>query len=66
MPSLVAQPAPSGVDYSKYDLPKVFRNPREATAAPVLGADSSPQAKTMLDKGADYYEIPALLRKQAD
>jgi cell division protein FtsZ len=31
-----------------------------------LGADSSPQAKAMLEKGADYYEIPAFLRKQAD
>jgi cell division protein FtsZ len=64
---MAAQPAASsGVDYSKYDLPRVFRNSREATSAPTLGADSSPQAKTMLDKGADYYEIPAFLRKQAD
>jgi cell division protein FtsZ len=66
-PSLVAQPAAtSGVDYSQYDLPRVFRSSREATPAPTLGADSSPQAKSMLDKGADYYEIPAFLRKQAD
>ncbi len=65
MPSL-AQPATSGVDYSQYDLPRVFRSSREATPAPTLGADSSPHAKTMLDKGADYYEIPAFLRKQAD
>jgi cell division protein FtsZ len=54
------------VDYSQYDLPRVFRSSREAAPAPTLGADSSPQAKTMLDKGADYYEIPAFLRKQAD
>jgi cell division protein FtsZ len=66
IPSASAQPAPSGVDYSQYDLPRVFRSSREATPAPTLGADSSPQAKTMLDKGADYYEIPAFLRKQAD
>jgi cell division protein FtsZ len=65
-PSIAAQPAPNGVDYSQYDLPRVFRSSREATPAPTLGADSSPQAKTMLDKGADYYEIPAFLRKQAD
>jgi cell division protein FtsZ len=66
-PSLAAQPAAtSGVDYSQYDLPRVFRSSREATPAPTLGADSSPQAKSMLDKGADYYEIPAFLRKQAD
>lgn len=65
--SLPAQSAGAGsVDYSQYDLPRVFRSSREAAAAPTLGADSSPQAKTMLDKGADYYEIPAFLRKQAD
>ncbi|WP_114637382.1 cell division protein FtsZ [Polynucleobacter necessarius] len=64
-----AAPSPSasgGVDYSQYDLPRVFRSSREATPAPTLGADSSLQAKSMLDKGADYYEIPAFLRKQAD
>jgi cell division protein FtsZ len=66
-PSMAAQPAASsGVDYSQYDLPRVFRSSREASPAPTLGADSSPQAKSMLDKGADYYEIPAFLRKQAD
>jgi cell division protein FtsZ len=62
-----AAPAqPAGVDYSKYDLPRVFRSRSEPSSAPSLGADSSPQAKTMLDKGADFYEIPAFLRKQAD
>jgi cell division protein FtsZ len=62
-----AVPAQSaGVDYSKYDLPRVFRSRSEPSSAPSLGADSSPQAKTMLDKGADFYEIPAFLRKQAD
>ena len=65
-PAMAAQPASTGVDYSQYDLPRVFRSSREATPAPTLGADSSPQAKSMLDKGADYYEIPAFLRKQAD
>jgi cell division protein FtsZ len=65
-PSMAAPAATSGVDYSQYDLPRVFRSTREATPAPTLGADSSPQAKSMLDKGADYYEIPAFLRKQAD
>jgi cell division protein FtsZ len=65
--SLPSQSAGAGsVDYSQYDLPRVFRSSREASPAPTLGADSSPQAKTMLDKGADYYEIPAFLRKQAD
>ncbi|CAN1507779.1 FtsZ Cell division GTPase [Burkholderiaceae bacterium] len=56
----------SGVDYGDLDRPSVFRNARTGGAAPTLGADSSPQAKTMLDKGTDYYEIPAFLRKQAD
>ena len=66
-PAMAAQPtASSAVDYSQYDLPRVFRSSRETTPAPTLGADSSPQAKTLLDKGADYYEIPAFLRKQAD
>ena len=49
----------------QFDVPKVFRNSRDSIP-PSLGADSSPQAKAMLDKGADYYEIPAFLRKQAD
>jgi cell division protein FtsZ len=61
-----ASAQPAGVDYSKYDLPRVFRPRSEPSSAPTLGADSSPQAKTMLDKGADFYEIPAFLRKQAD
>jgi len=56
----------SGVDYGDLDRPSVFRNARKGGAAPTLGPDSSPQAKTMLDKGTDYYEIPAFLRKQAD
>jgi cell division protein FtsZ len=61
-----ASSQPAGVDYSKYDLPRVFRPRSEPSSALTLGADSSPQAKTMLDKGADFYEIPAFLRKQAD
>jgi cell division protein FtsZ len=65
-PLMAAPAASSGVDYSQYDLPRVFRSSREASPTPTLGADSSPQAKSMLDKGADYYEIPAFLRKQAD
>jgi Ca-activated chloride channel homolog len=54
----------SDIDYSKYDLPRVFRSSREASPAPTLG--SSYDSKTTLDRGADYYEIPAFLRKQAD
>ncbi|MEY3864821.1 MAG: hypothetical protein RL234_312 [Pseudomonadota bacterium] len=64
---VTGQPAPvnPAVDYGQFDIPKVFRNSRDAVP-PSLGADSSPQAKAMLEKGADYYEIPAFLRKQAD
>ena len=61
-----ASAQPAGVDYSQYDLPRVFRSRSEPSSAPSLGSDSSPKAKTMLDKGADFYEIPAFLRKQAD
>lgn len=54
----------SDIDYSQYDLPRVFRSSREDSPAPTLG--SSYDSKTTLDRGADYYEIPAFLRKQAD
>jgi cell division protein FtsZ len=60
-----AMPASSAADYAKYDVPKVFRSNRES-AEPRLGANSSPEAQAMMDKGADYYDIPAFLRKQAD
>jgi cell division protein FtsZ len=65
MGSSPAAPINAAVDYGQFDVPKVFRNSRESVP-PSLGADSSPQAKAMLEKGADYYEIPAFLRKQAD
>jgi cell division protein FtsZ len=60
-----AMPVGSASDYAKYDVPKVFRSNRESNE-PRLGANSSPEAKAMMDKGADYYDIPAFLRKQAD
>ena len=66
--SEVASPAMgvvSASDYSKYDVPKVFRSNRES-GEPRLGANSSPKAQAMIDKGADFYDIPAFLRKQAD
>jgi Ca-activated chloride channel family protein len=52
------------VDYSAYDLPRVFRSSHDATPAPTLGSDDSSETKSLLNKGADYYEIPAFLRKQ--
>jgi len=59
-------PVSSATDYSKYDVPKVFRSNRNIPSEPRLGANSSPEAQAMMDKGADYYDIPAFLRKQAD
>ncbi len=59
MPAPVVSPA---VDYA---VPSVFRQSPERQA-PTLGADSSPQARALLEKGTDYFEIPAFLRKQAD
>ena len=61
-----ASPMSSAADYSKYDVPKVFRSNRDSSMEPRLGANSSPEAQAMMDKGADYYDIPAFLRKQAD
>lgn len=61
-PAMPAQASAPAVDYS---IPSVFRQSPER-AAPTLGADSSPQARALLEKGTDYFEIPAFLRKQAD
>ena len=53
------------VDYSKYDLPRVFRMSRtETDLDPTICADAIPNSKTPLDKDSEYYEIPAFLRKQ--
>jgi hypothetical protein len=49
---------------SEYDLPRVFRSTHEATPDTNLGTDKPIKTKSLLDKGADYYEIPAFLRKQ--
>ncbi len=57
------QPGP--VDYSKFEVPSFFRQSPDRVA-PTLGADSSPQARNLLEKGTEYFEIPAFLRKQAD
>lgn len=52
------------VDYSQYDLPRVFRSSSINTPAPSLGTPDD--SKIAIDRGADYYEIPAFLRRQAD
>jgi len=47
-------------------MPAVMRQSPNRGAPPSLGASSSPQARNLLDKGTDFYDIPAFLRKQAD
>ena len=47
-------------------IPAVFKPSPNRGAAPNLGASSSPQARSLLEKGTDFYDIPAFLRKQAD
>ena len=71
-PQAAAQVAPTApatqsgpVDYSKFEVPSFFRQSPDRVA-PTLGADSSPQARNLLEKGTEYFEIPAFLRKQAD
>ena len=47
-------------------MPSVIKSSPNRSAPASLGASSSPQAKVMLDRGTDFYDIPAFLRKQAD
>ncbi|HVL57431.1 MAG TPA: cell division protein FtsZ [Burkholderiaceae bacterium] len=64
-PKLVPQPAlRTGTDnavatndYSNYDIPSVFRNPRDMASARVAALE---------EKGVERLDIPAFLRKQAD
>jgi cell division protein FtsZ len=52
-----APPVVPSVDYSKYDQPTVWRDPRSQAAARV---------DAMQESGMDRLDIPAFLRKQAD
>jgi len=52
------------VDYSDYDLPRVYRSSRAEAAPPELGG-SSIDKKLPPNKGEDYYEIPTFLRRDA-
>lgn len=53
----------ASVSYDSYDLPKLFRSSRSAT--PVMAdLNSFAPAKDALNRGPDYYDIPAFLRKQ--
>ena len=56
----------SGVAETDASIPSVFRQSPNSIAPTGLGASSSPQAITMLEKGIEFYDIPAFLRKQAD
>ncbi len=48
---------PTAADYSKYDQPTVWRDPRSQAAA---------QVEALSESGVDRLDIPAFLRKQAD
>jgi Ca-activated chloride channel family protein len=55
---------PSGVDYSQYDLPRVFRTSKSSHDAPLMA--NSARISNDLDRDAEFYEVPPFLRKQAD
>jgi len=61
--TMVATPSNSQVDYSQYDLPRVFRTSKSYDAP--LMADSA-RISHDLDLDAEFYEIPSFLRKQSD
>jgi cell division protein FtsZ len=48
---------PTAADYSKYDAPTVWRDPRSQAAA---------QVEALSESGVERLDIPAFLRKQAD
>jgi cell division protein FtsZ len=52
-----ASPVMPSTDYSQYDQPTVWRDPRSQAAARV---------EAMTESGIDRLDIPAFLRKQAD
>jgi len=55
----------TSTSYDSYDLPRLFRSSR--AAAPVLAdLNSFAPAKDALNRGPDYYDIPAFLRKQSE
>ena len=56
MPGM-GSPSPAMADYSKYDQPTVWRDPRSQAAA---------QVEALSESGVERLDIPAFLRKQAD
>jgi Ca-activated chloride channel homolog len=61
---MIATPLNSQVDYSQYDLPRVFRTSKSSHDA-LLPANSV-RISHDLDLDAEFYEIPSFLRKQAE
>lgn len=66
IPTLGQAISETGVAEGSSAMPAVLRQSPNRGAPPSLGASSSPQARNLLDKGTDFYDIPAFLRKQAD
>ena len=61
---IAATPLNSQVDYSQYDLPRVFRTSKSSHDAPLMA--NSARISHDLDLDAEFYEVPPFLRKQAD
>ena len=61
---IAATPSNSQVDYSQYDLPRVFRTSKSSHDAPLMA--NSARISHDLDLDAEFYEVPPFLRKQAD
>ena len=66
IPTMGQTSVESGVSETTASIPSVFKPSPNRVAPTSLGASSSPQARTMLEKGTEFYDIPAFLRKQAD
>ena len=66
IPTMGQMSVETGLSDSGSNVPAVFKSSPNRSAPTSLGASSSPQARTMLEKGTEFYDIPAFLRKQAD
>jgi cell division protein FtsZ len=66
MPTLGQAMPETGSIETVSGIPSVLKPSPNRGPAPSLGASSSPQARSLLEKGTDFYDIPAFLRKQAD
>jgi cell division protein FtsZ len=66
IPTMGQTSVESGVSETTASIPSVFKPSPNRVAPTSLGASSSPQARSMLEKGTEFYDIPAFLRKQAD